>query len=172
MPRCKEVMRVNVCHDSKALWAGFPDNIYVQRLLQHCHTMSIRLAESPVREQWFYHPQQRTIYVWPPDLDQQSLSYLVVILAHELGHAMDFDSHPAHAAIVRNCHWSQTPLFIEQAAFVNGFCILKELQIPCSLDQYAAMIETPMAEHVVNDIENNHLCCLLSSPRRAMSTPS
>jgi|LFRM01.2.fsa_nt_gb antirestriction protein ArdC len=165
-------MTVTVRHSSIDLWAEFPDNKYVQRLLKHCRTMNIKLAGSPVREQWFYHPEQRTIYVWPPDLTYQSLSYLVVILAHELGHAMDFDSHPGHVAVIRNRHWSRTPLFIEQAAFVNGFCLLKQLQIPCSLDQYAAMIEPPMAERVVNEIENNHLCCLLSSPRRALSTPS
>lgn len=130
--------------------------------------MNIQLAESPVCEQWLYHPAGRTIYVWPPDLDEQSLSYLVVIMAHELGHAVDFDAHPVHVAIVRKRHWSQAPFFIEQAAFVNGFCILKELQIPCSLEQYAAMIEQPMAARVVADVENHHLCCLLSDSRRGL----
>ena len=62
-------MTVTVRHSSIDLWAEFPDNKYVQRLLKHCRTMNIKLAGSPVREQWFYHPEQRTIYVWPPDLD-------------------------------------------------------------------------------------------------------
>jgi hypothetical protein len=148
------------CHHSvDDLWSKFPDNLYIQRLLQRCHNMNITLAHSPEREQWLYHPGQRTIYVWAPDLAHQSLSYLVVILAHELGHAVDFDAHPAHAAMIKGRHWSQTPFFIEQAAFVNGFCILKELHIPCSLDQYAAMIDEPMAERVVREVGNKHLCC-------------
>ncbi|MGI6609581.1 MAG: hypothetical protein ACOX4G_03600 [Limnochordia bacterium] len=165
-------MKVTISHDPESLWAEFPANTYVQRLLQHCRSMHIKLAQSPVFEQWLYHPTQRTIYVWPPDLGQQSLSYLVVILSHELGHAVDFDTHPAHVAIVRNRHWSQAPFFIEQAAFVNGFCILKELQIPCSLQQYAAMIEQPMAERVIVDVESHHLCCLLSDSRQVLSASS
>lgn len=124
--------------------------------------MQVNLGRSGVDQQWLYHPAYRCIYVWEPDLQQESLSYIVVILAHELGHAMDFDQHPAHETLTRDLHWSQAPAFIEQAAFVNGFCILKELHIPISLAQYASMIDDSLASAVVAAIERDHLCCLLS----------
>lgn len=148
------------------LWTSFPPNQYIQRLLDCCRTMEVTLAHSPVPEQWLYHPAYRSIYVWEPDLSLQSLSFLTVILAHELGHAVDFDSHPGHVAITCNLHWSQTPAFIERAAFVNGFLILKDLCIPISIKQYAAMIDGPMAGEVIAEVERDHLCCLLSRSRR------
>lgn len=147
------------------LWARFPANQHVQRLLGRCRSMGVHLATSPVHEQWLYHPAYRSIYVWEPDLDMQSLSYLVVIMAHELGHAVDFDANPEHVTLTHDLHWSQTPAFIERAAFVNGFCILKELDIPVSLEHYTAMIEEPMGQEVVAEIERDHLCCLLSPSR-------
>ena len=159
---------ITVCRNGD-LWSGFPVNTYVQRLLARCQEMDIALAGSPVYEQWLYHPTRRTIYVWAPDLAGQSLSYLVVILAHELGHAVDFDTHPSHVALTRNLHWTETPFFIERAAFVNGFRILKELHVPISQQDYAAMIDDPMANEVVKEIEQRHLCCLLSNRNRRSS---
>jgi hypothetical protein len=91
----------------------------------------------------------------------------VTILAHELGHAMDFDDHPAHITLTSALHWTEVPTFIEQAAFVNGFRIMKELHIPVSLENYASMIDENLADDVVAQIEKDHLCCLLSKERPA-----
>lgn len=115
---------------TKNLQAEFPKNPYVQRLLARASAMGIRLRESDVHEQWLYHPGTRTIYVWQPDLASQSLSYLVVILAHEIGHAIDFDLHPQHRTITRHLHWSEAPDFIERNAFVYAYLLLQELNIP------------------------------------------
>ena len=157
------------------LTALFPANPFVQRLVARAEAMGITFAPSPVEEQWFYHPDDRTLYVWEPDLDDQSLSYLVVILAHELGHAADFDNNPLHLHLTRGLHWSEVPLEIEIAAFVQGFRILKELGIPISLDQYECMIAPAIAPIVRNRLESYHLCCLLSPADRTagpMSAPA
>lgn len=141
----------------------FPDNQHVRKLIGLCRAQGITLERSTVPEQWLYHPELRTLYVWEPDLALGSLSYLVVVLAHELGHARDFDRHPQHKALVRGLHWSDTPPAIEEAAFVEGFYILKELGIPVSLEQYLQMIESPMDRRVRRRLEET-LCCLLSPP--------
>lgn len=147
----------------------FPDNVYVRRLVSKADELNVSFDSSPIEAQWLYHPDQRVVYVWEPDLAEQSLSYLVVILAHELGHVVDFDNNPKHRRATRNLHWLEVPDEIELAAFVQGFRILKELAIPISLDQYEQMIEEPMGILVRQKIENNHLCCLLSesNPLRA-----
>lgn len=159
------MQRLKATAPADSLWTHFPQNKFVQRLLDRCRTMGIHLGRSGVDQQWLYHPAYRTIYIWEPDLEHESLSYLVVILSHELGHAVDFDQHPAHRALTRDLHWSQVPAFIEQAAFVNGFCILKELHVPISLEQYASMIDDSLAHQVIEEVEREHLCCLLSTHR-------
>jgi hypothetical protein len=145
-----------------SLWDQFPHNRYIDSLLQLCRQMKIRLECSEVHQQWLYHPTFRTIYVWEPDLEHESLSFLVVILAHELGHALDFDAHPDLIRQTKQYKWFEMPVEIEVTAFVNGFCLLKELQIPLSLDHYINMIDESIANIVRKTIEMEHLCCLLS----------
>ncbi len=161
--------RIHQIDEHTRLVGLFPDNIYVQRLVDRAETLGISFATSPVKEQWLYHPEHERIYVWEPDLALQSLSYLVVILAHELGHARDFEENPAHLRLTRNLLWSEVPHSVEIAAFVNGFAILKELWIPVSLDQYILMISPEIAVDVRRQIEGFRVCCLLS-PRRASTT--
>lgn len=141
----------------------FPNNIFLQRLIEKAEAMGVMLAPCPVEAQWLYQPDQRTIYVWEDDLKEQSLSYLVVILAHELGHAADFDQRPQHRKMIRGVHWSEVPIEVEIAAFVEGFRILKELWIPVSLDQYQQMIEPSISTEVRRQIEADYLCCLMST---------
>lgn len=148
--------------EHRRLLARFPVNRYVRRLVAKAEAMGISFAPSPVAEQWLYHPEDRIIYVWEPDLERESLSYIVVVLAHELGHAVDFSTNPLHLRLVRDLHWSQVPVEIEVAAFVQGFRILKELSIPVSLDQYERMISPAIAATVRRRLETYHLCCLLS----------
>ncbi len=149
----------------RSLWDQFPRNRYIQRLLQLCKRMQVCLDRSEVYRQWLYHPTQRTIYVWEPDLKSESLSFLVVIIAHELGHALDFDTHPELIDQTRERRWWEMPLEIEAAAFVNGFRLLKDLHIPFSLDHYIEMIDESIAVTVRDTIEREHLCCLLSKRR-------
>lgn len=147
--------------EHRRLIALFPSNPYIRRLLNKAEEMGITLATSPVQGQWLYHPGDRILYVWEPDLPRESLSFLVVILAHELGHAIDFDTNPRHLRLIHNRHWSEAPVEVEIAAFVNGFRILKDLFIPVSLEEYEHMIAPPIAHIVRNTIEAFHLCCLL-----------
>ena len=144
------------------LIAQFPENPYVKRLVQHAEAMGITFGLSPVEEQWLYNPQHRTIYVWEPDLYSESLSYIVVILAHELGHAVDFEINPLHIHLTRDLFWHQVPDEIEIAAFVQGFRLLKQLWIPVSLAEYEMMIAPELASTVRERVERHHLCCLLS----------
>lgn len=139
----------------------FPANVYVRRLVEAALSMGIAFEPSPVPGEWMYHPGRRAILVWEPDLRHQSLSYLVAILAHELGHALDLHrrARPPGAA------GSAVPPAgrlrkMEQAAFVYGFLLLKSLAIPVSLSQYTAMIEPPMDE-AVDGALRRRLCCLL-----------
>lgn len=156
----KSVKSAKATH--QRLVARFPDNPYVRRLVSEAEALGVTLDTSPVENNWLYHPGQRRLYVWEPDLESQSLSYLVVILAHELGHVVDFDRNPDHRRALQNRHWLDVPDEVELAAFVEGFRILKELSIPVSLDHYEQMIEEPMATHVRRHIETHLLCCLLS----------
>ncbi len=146
------------------LAARFPDNPYVQRLVSKAEALDVTFDVSPIENNWLYHPEQRRLYIWEPDLDSQSLTYLVVIMAHELGHVVDFDNNPMLKRLTRRLHWLEVPDEVEIAAFVHGFRILKELSIPVSLDHYEQMIEQPMAARVREQIETRHLCCLLSLP--------
>lgn len=155
----------NPIRDVSSLWDAFPGNVHIAALLHRCQEMQVSLGISLVPEQWLYHPKYRTIYVWEPDLQEQSLSFLVLIIAHELGHAYDFDQHPAHAQLIQNMHWSKVPDFVEREAFVNGFHILKELKIPFSMQHYLMMIDQQMADQVRQQLEGE-MCCLLS-PRSA-----
>jgi len=152
---CKQVHRDLVLR--------FPKNPYVERLLAKADELAIVFESSPIHEQWLYHPERRAIMVWEPDLAFQSLTYLVVVLAHELGHAVDFEQNPGHRLAVRGMHWLDVPDEVEIAAFVQGFLLLKELRIPISLDDYEMMIVEPIASTVRKEIEQNHLCCLLST---------
>lgn len=126
----------------------FPANVFVQRLLNRLESLNVRLGISTEREQWLYHPGYRTLWVWEPDVRNQPLSYIVVILAHEIGHVLDFDEKPHYRAITRHLHWSQVPDEIECSAFVRGFLLLQELGVPMTLPQYLQMIERPMADQV------------------------
>jgi hypothetical protein len=122
----------------------FPKNEYIHRLLYLAEKMDIAFSESPEPERWLYHPGRRCIYAWLPDLKDQSLSYLVVVIAHELGHAMDFDRHPDLIEAIAHLHYSEMPVELEFKAFINGYLILEKLDIPVSLSQYCQMIEPPM----------------------------
>lgn len=135
-------------HPTDNLMGQFPRNQYILRLLRSFQALGVRLRPGQVREQWLYHPEERILDVWTPDLSRQSLSFLVVILAHELGHVLDFDEKPQELERIRHHHWSQVPWEIERSAFVRGFRILQALQIPVSLEAYLQMIEEPMATQV------------------------
>ena len=126
----------------------FPHNVYVQRLLQKAMALDVLFLDSQVEEQWLYHPDYRTLCVWLPDLAAGSLSYLVVMLAHELGHVLDFDAKPRYLDAIRGVPWFAVPYEIELSAFVSGFQIIQELDIPITLEQYCQMIEKPMADLV------------------------
>lgn len=158
--------RLQEGHDR--LTALFPDNPYLERLVAKAESLDVTFACSPVPEQWLYHPEHRTIYVWEPDLTKQSLTYLVVVLAHELGHVVDFDRDRRHFRMTRDIHWSEAPDEVEMAAFVRGYRILKDLWIPISLDHYEMMIQEPMAAEVRKALESKHLCCLLSKGSTAV----
>ncbi|WP_324668507.1 hypothetical protein [Geochorda subterranea] len=144
----------------RRLAARFPPNPYVQRLVRAARAMGIAFEPSPLPEQWMYHPGRRAILIWGPDLSHQSLSYLVVIMAHELGHALDFERRRCAAAMLGHGQVSGHELEMEQAACVEGFLLLKRLAIPVSLRQYLMMLEPPLAGRVQADLEAR-LCCLL-----------
>lgn len=146
----------------EALLSRFPENPFLRRLLEKALEMEITFEPSPIPEQWLYHPGRRAILVWEPDLKEQSLSYLVVVLAHEMGHAVDFDRNPRRLQAVRGLHWLDVPDEVEIAAFVEGFLLLKELWIPISLDHFEMMIHPPIAAVVRRRIEEERVCCLLS----------
>lgn len=126
----------------------FPDNIYVQRLLGKAASLHVFFLDSQVKEQWLYHPDYRTLCVWLPDLEDSSLSYVVIMLAHELGHVVDFDIKPHYLAAIQNVPWFAVPIEIELSAFLTGFQIIRELDIPVTLAQYCQMIEPPMGKLV------------------------
>lgn len=146
MTRHPDSRRLHPVH--RAVRRLFPTNVFVQRLLTRLESLNVRLAISTEQEQWLYHPGYRTLWVWEPDIRTQPLSYIVVILAHETGHVLDFDEKPHYRAIIQNLHWSQVPDEIECSAFVRGFLLLQELAIPMTLPQYLQMIERPMADQV------------------------
>ncbi|NMB45383.1 MAG: hypothetical protein GX998_03105 [Firmicutes bacterium] len=126
----------------------FPNNTYVQRLLKKAESLDVLFLGSRVEEQWLYHPDYRTLCIWLPDLGDSSLSYLVVMLAHELGHVMDFDARPQYLEAIRGLPWFAVPSEIELSAFVSGYQIIRELCIPVTLAQYCQMIDQPMANLV------------------------
>lgn len=132
--------------------ALFPRNLYIDRLLKKAASLGVLLLDSQVEEQWLYHPEYRTLCIWLPDLKDSSLSYLVVMLAHELGHVLDFDTKPWYWDAIRDLPWFAVPPRIELSAFVSGFAIIQELRIPITLEQYCQMIEEPMAQLVYQSI--------------------
>lgn len=131
----------------------FPDNIYVQRLLDYLQRLNVRLDVSTEPEQWLYVPRERSLWVWMPDLHTQPLTYIVVILAHEIGHVLDFDANPHYKAIIEDLHWSEVPDHLERTAFVRGFHVLQQLHIPITLPQYVSLIEQPMADAVLRELQ-------------------
>ena len=132
----------------RAVRGLFPSNVYVQRLLSKAEALHVLFLGSQVSEQWLYHPAYRTLCVWLPDLKDTSLSYLVTMLAHELGHVLDFDAKPQYLEAIRDIPWFAVPSEIELSAFVSGFRIIQELGIPVTLVQYCQMIERPMSDLV------------------------
>lgn len=119
--------------------------------------------------EWMYHPGRRAIVVWLPDLERQSLSYLVTIMAHELGHAMDFDAMPGlPGRLFGASRDAVQERRAEERAFVRGFLILQECGIPVSLRQYVAMIEEPMARRVER-LLRRRVCSLLDATGAAAS---
>lgn len=133
----------------------FPRNPYIHRLVQQAEQLNVTFAPSPIKEQWLYEPQRRVIYLWEPDLANESLSFLVVILAHELGHVVDFDLNPSHVELMKEKHWFEAPVEIEIAAFVQGYRIIQDLSIPVNLDQYIQMIDPAIASDVRVMIEKD-----------------
>lgn len=127
---------------------AFPSNPHIVRLIAFAEKLNITFASSPVHEQWLYEPTKRVIYVWEHDLTTESLSFLVVILAHELGHAIDFELNPHHVEITRSLHFMEVPVDIEVAAFVQGFHIIQDLSIPITIDQYEQMIDPSISSIV------------------------
>jgi hypothetical protein len=125
-----------------------PPNVYLDRLVAKARELNVKIEKSEIDELWFYYPPERAIAVWEPDLLQMPLSFILTIFAHELGHVMDFDAHPALAAQTRNLHYTQVPLEIEVTGFVNGYHILREAGIPLDLADYLFYIEEPLAAEV------------------------
>ena len=155
---------------TRPLAEAFPRNPYVRRLVDFALARGIRFEESPLPEQWMYHPGRRAILLWPPDLSQQTLSYLVLILAHELGHACDFDRHPRLMEHLQRTGDLRLHRAVERSAFVRGFILLKRLQIPVSLSQYVAGILPPMDEEVRRAL-GRRLCCLMDARASQASRP-
>ncbi|WP_324716948.1 hypothetical protein U7230_01270 [Carboxydochorda subterranea] len=145
---------------SRSIARRFPPNPYVQSLVRFARQRRISLEPSPVPRQWMYHPGRRAILAWLPDLRDQSLSYLVMILAHELGHALDFDRHPGLADRLFAAESPELERAVEHRAFVGGFFLLQRLGVPVSLRQYLLMIEEPMASAVGRTL-GRRLCSLL-----------
>ena len=150
---------------------AFPRNTYVRRLVDFALARGIRFEESPVPEQWMYHPGRRAILLWPPDLREQTLSYLVLVLAHELGHACDFERHPRLMERLQRTGDPRLLRAVERSAFVRGFVLLKRLQIPVSLSQYVAGILPPMDAEVGRAL-TGRLCCLMDARAPAAAHPA
>ncbi|MBO8141275.1 MAG: hypothetical protein H0Z37_03725 [Firmicutes bacterium] len=146
MSRHPTSRRLHPAH--RAVRRLFPPNVYVQRLLNKLEALHVGLRPSREWQQWLYHPAYRVLLVWEPDLRTQPLSYLVVILAHEIGHVLDFDEKPHYRALTRHLRWWQVPDEIERSAFVRGFSVLQELAVPVTLEQYLTMMEPRMAAQV------------------------
>lgn len=128
---------------------AFPPHPYIQALLEELARLQVVLAPSAVPEQWLYHPRDRVLTVWLPDLQQPNLSFLLVMLTHELGHILDFDRHPERLGIIQARHWSQVPLQLEEEAFVQGFRRLQQLHVFLDPEAYAAFIQPPLAQRVL-----------------------
>ena len=153
----------------RAVKSLFPGNLYVQRLLKKADALHVLFLGSQVSEQWLYHPDYRTLCVWLPDLEDTSLSYLVTMLAHELGHVVDFDAKPQYLEAIQGVPWFAVPLEIELSAFVSGFRLIQELGIPFTLAQYCQMIERPMSDLVARVVSgdqalNDAVCSLGQEP--------
>ncbi len=125
-----------------------PSHEYLDRLVAKAEELGVELQKSEIDELWFYYPPERAIAIWEPDLYQQPLGFVLTVLAHELGHVLDFDADPHLAEATRNLHYSQIPLEIEVSGFVTGYRILQEAGIPLTVDEYTFFIEEPLAHCV------------------------
>lgn len=140
-------------HLSKQVEARFPADVNVDKLLGYAEKLGVHFLPSEVREQWLYHPAERIITVWLPDLAAGNVDFVIVMLAHELGHAVDFDLHPEYLDFIRDRHWSEVPPDIERSAFITGFRILYGLGIPADPRVYAAYIEGLPAADLLAELD-------------------
>lgn len=125
-----------------------PSNQYLDRLVARAKELGVELQKSEIDELWFYYPPERAIAIWEPDLFEQPLGFVLTVLAHELGHVMDFDADPSLVEITQDLHFSQVPMEIEVSGFVTGYQILQEAGIPLTIAEYTFFIEEPMAGRV------------------------
>lgn len=125
-----------------------PSHVYLDRLVAKAQALGVDLQKSEIDGLWFYYPPERAIAIWEPDLYQQPLDFLLMLLAHEIGHVIDFDANPALVEVTRNLHFSQVPMQIEVSGFVTGYRVLQEAAIPLSIADYTFYIEEPLAGRV------------------------
>lgn len=125
-----------------------PANEYLDRLVAKAEELGVELQKSEIDELWFYYPPERAIAIWEPDLYAQPLGFVLTVLAHELGHVVDFDGDPGLVELTRNLHFSKVPMEIEVSGFVTGYRILQEAGIPLTIDDYTFFIEEPMSSQV------------------------
>ncbi|MDI6870882.1 MAG: hypothetical protein QME79_05890 [Bacillota bacterium] len=125
-----------------------PSHEYLDRLVAKAGELGVELQKSEIDELWFYYPPERAIAIWEPDLYQQPLGFVLTVLAHELGHVVDFDADPHLVEVTHNLHYSQIPLDIEVSGFVTGYRIIQETGIPLSVEEYLFFIEEPLAHCV------------------------
>ncbi|MGE5553140.1 MAG: hypothetical protein ACM3XZ_04370 [Betaproteobacteria bacterium] len=133
-------------HSDRSL--TLPSQVYLDRLVAKADELGVELQKSEIDELWFYYPPERAIAIWEPDLYEQPLGFVLTVLAHELGHVMDFDADPNLAEATRSLHYSEVPLEIEVSGFVTGYRILQEADIPLTVDDYVFFIEEPLAHCV------------------------
>lgn len=138
---------------SKQVEARFPGDQNVDKLLGFARKLGVNFLPSEVHEQWLYHPAERIMTVWLPDLSAGNTDFVIVMLAHELGHVVDFDRHPEYLQHLRGLHWSEVPRQIESSAFVTGFKILLTLGIPADPRVYAAYVDGLPTEDLLRSLE-------------------
>lgn len=144
---------------------SLPANEYLDRLVAKAHSLGVALEKSEIDQLWFYYPPERAIAIWEPDLYQQPLGFLLTVLAHELGHVVDFDADPRLAEATRHLHYSQVPLSIEVSGFVTGYRLLQEANIPLTVEEYTFFIEEPLAgcvRQILNEEEAGDACADLA----------